>query len=107
MSHDCIDIDKFRIIGRQALQVNSHYLTVNFLKCDLPMRMIRIIAFNSMTCQSFQIDLTNEDLMILTEGHLKLLEEENIKDLITLILNALTLIKRKVKVTNNTQMSTL
>jgi len=47
MSHDCIYIDKFRMIGRQALQVNSHYLTVNFLKCDLPMRMMRIIAFNS------------------------------------------------------------
>lgn len=104
MSHDCIEIEKFRIIGRQAIQVNNHYLTVNFLKCDLPFRMIRIVAFNNQTCQHFQVDLTTEDLLILTEGHLKLLEEESTTDLITLILNSLTIIRRKVKVSQDMTM---
>lgn len=60
--------------------------------------MIRIVAFNSLTCQNFQIDLTYEDLLILAEGHIKMLEEESIQDLTTLLLNSLTVIKRKVKV---------
>jgi len=100
MSHDCLEIEKFRFIGRKALQVNGHYLTINFLKCDLPLQMIRIVAFNSQTCQSYQIDLTYEDLMILAEGHIKLLEEESTQDLISIILSSLTLIKRKVKVSS-------
>lgn len=62
--------------------------------------MLRIIAFNSQTCQSYQIDLTYEDLMILAEGHIKLLEEESTQDLISIILSSLTLIKRKVKVSS-------
>jgi hypothetical protein len=66
--------------------VTDQYLTVNFLKCDLPFQMIRIVAFNNSTCETYQVDLTKDDLMILIEGHIRLLEEENQADLCSLLL---------------------
>ena len=76
--------------------VTNQYLTINFLKSDLPFELIRIVAFNNATCDTFQLDLTRDDLMILVDGHQRLLEEENSGDLCSLLLNQLTLIERKI-----------
>lgn len=89
-------IEKFRIIDRKSSMVTNQYLTINFLKSDLPFELIRIVAFNNATCDTFQLDLTRDDLMILVDGHQRLLEEENSGDLCSLLLNQLTLIERKI-----------
>lgn len=67
--------------------VTDQFLTINFLKSDLPFEFLRIVAFNNATCETFQLDLTREDLMILVDGHMRLLEEENQADLTSLLLN--------------------
>ena len=59
--------------------------------------MIRIVAFNNSTCETYQVDLTKDDLMILIEGHIRLLEEENQADLCSLLLKQLTIIQRKYR----------
>jgi hypothetical protein len=82
-----ISIENFRIIDRKSCSVNGKYLTINFLKFDLPLQLIRLVAFNNATCETYQLDLTKEDLLILVEGHQKLLEEENLQDLCSLLLN--------------------
>ena len=73
-----INIENFRIIDRKSCVVNGKYLTINFLKYDIPFQLIRLVAFNNATCETYQLDLTKEDLNILVEGHQKLLEEENL-----------------------------
>ena len=80
-------IEKFRIIDRKSSMVTDQFLTINFLKSDLPFEFLRIVAFNNATCETFQLDLTREDLMILVDGHMRLLEEENQADLTSLLLN--------------------
>lgn len=70
-------IEDFRIIDRKSSMVTDQYLTINFLKSDTPFDLIRIVAFNNASCETFQLDLTRDDLMILVEGHQRLLEEEN------------------------------
>ena len=80
-------IEKFRIIDRKSSMVTDQYLTINFLKSDLPFELIRIVAFNNATCETFQLDLTRDDLMVLINGHQRLLEEENQADLCSLLLN--------------------
>ena len=67
--------------------VKDQFLTINFLKSDLPFELIRIVAFDNDTCETFQLDLTKEDLMILTDGRQSLLEEGNLADLCSLLLN--------------------
>lgn len=62
-------ISEFRIIDRKSSMVTDHYLTINFLKSDIPFQLIRIVAFNNATCDTFQLDLTRDDLMILVNGH--------------------------------------
>ena len=54
--------------------------------------MLRIIAFNNQTCQSYELDLTKEDILIFVESNLKFLEEENSTDLYHLLANSLTII---------------
>ena len=66
------------------------------MKSDLPFELIRIVAFNNQSCETFQLDLTRDDLMILVDGHQRLLEEENQADLCSLLLNQLTMIERKI-----------
>ena len=66
-------IENFRIIDRKSSMVTDQYLTINFLKSDLPFQFIRIVAFNNATCETFQLDLTRDDLMILVDGHMSLL----------------------------------
>lgn len=87
-------IEKFRIIDRKSSMVTDQFLTINFLKSDLPFTLIRIVAFNNATCDTFQLDLTRDDLMILVNGHQRLLEEENQADLCSLLLNQLTMLER-------------
>ena len=48
-------IEKFRIIDRKSSMVTDHYLTINFLKSDLPFEFMRIVAFNNATCETFQL----------------------------------------------------
>ena len=91
-----LKIANFRLVDRKSATVTGQYLTINFLKCDLPFQMIRIIAFDNRTCETYQLDLTKDDLLILTEGHMRLLEEENLNDLCSLVLNQLTMIHRKL-----------
>lgn len=64
-----ISIENFRIIDRKSCVVNGKYLTINFLKYDLPFQLVRLVAFNNATCETYQLDLTKEDLLILVEGH--------------------------------------
>ena len=66
------------------------------MKSDLPFELIRIVAFNNQSCETFQLDLTRDDLMILVDGHQRLLEEENQADLCSLLLHQLTMIERKI-----------
>ena len=93
-------ISEFRIIDRKSSMVTDHYLTINFLKSDIPFQLIRIVAFNNATCDTFQLDLTRDDLMILVNGHQRLLEEENQVDLCSLLLNQLTMIERNYDLTS-------
>lgn len=80
-------IEDFRIIDRKSSMVTDQYLTINFLKSDTPFDLIRIVAFNNASCETFQLDLTRDDLMILVDGHMRLLEEENQMDLCSILLN--------------------
>lgn len=89
-------IEDFRIIDRKSSMVTDQYLTINFLKSDTPFDLIRIVAFNNASCETFQLDLTRDDLMILVDGHMRLLEEENQMDLCSILLNQLTMIERKM-----------
>lgn len=52
---------------------------VSFLKCDDPpnILVIRVIAFEVETFCQHSFDLTFDDLLLLTDGNMKLLEEEH------------------------------
>lgn len=56
-------------------------MTVNFLRCDEPALVIRIVAFDNENCSSFSFDLTFEDLMLFVEGNIRLLDNESNNDL--------------------------
>lgn len=56
--------------------------------------VIRIVAFESDTNCQFSFDMNYNDLMILTHGNVKLLEDECSNDLCQIISNSLTIIKR-------------
>ena len=89
-------IENFRIIDRKSSIVKDQFLTINFLKSDLPFELIRIVGFDNDTCETFQLDLTKDDLMILTDGRQSLLEESNSADLCSLLLNQLTMLDRPI-----------
>jgi len=71
---------------------------VNFMRCDKPSLIIRVIAFDIETHHSYAFDLMYDDLLLLVEGNIKLLdpdpEQEYCKDLCQIILNNLTLLRR-------------
>jgi len=73
-------------------------LMVNFMRCDKPSLIIRVIAFDIETNHSYAFDLMYDDLLLLVEGNTKLLdpdpEQEYSKDLCQIILNNLTLLRR-------------
>jgi len=73
----------------------DNHLMVSFLRCDEPHLVIRVVAFDGETNTSYAFDLIHEDLVIFTDGNIKLMEQENNNDLCQMILNNLTLIKRK------------
>ena len=56
--------------------------------------LLRVIAFDSLTSCEYSFDLNYYDLLILSNGVLKLLEDENLQDICSIILNNLTMIKR-------------
>lgn len=56
---------------------------------------LRVIAFENETSSQFSFDLNYSDLLIMTGGNLKLLEDESSHDLCQIILNNLTMIKRE------------
>jgi len=57
--------------------------------------ILRIIAFENETSCQFSFDLNFNDLLILMQGNLKLLEDDNSHDLCQLILNSLSMITRE------------
>jgi hypothetical protein len=91
-----LPIENFRLAHRISANVCGQYLTINFLKADLPFMTLRIIAFNNQTCQTYELDLTKDDLLVFIESNLKFLEEENATDLYNLLANSLTIIQRTV-----------
>lgn len=58
-------------------------MLVNFLKCDEPPNsmVLRVIAFEHETYIQHSLDLTFEDLMLILDGNMKLLEDEQLHDL--------------------------
>lgn len=57
--------------------------------------VLRIIAFEDETSAQFKLDLNFQDLLTLTDGNIKLLEDENIFDLCQIIMNNLTMVQRE------------
>ena len=90
-----LPMEKFQLADRKLVNIGGIFLTVNFLKNDLPFTCLRIMAFNNQTCQSFNLDLTIDDLMVFVEGNQKMLEEDNLPDLYQLLLNNLTMMQRR------------
>jgi len=90
-----LPIENFRLCHRISANVCGQLLTINFMKADFPFVQLRIIAFNNQTCQSYELDLLKDDLLVFLESNLKLLEEENIMDLFNLLANSFTIITRK------------
>jgi hypothetical protein len=58
--------------------------------------MLRIIAFEDLTSAQYKLDLTFQDLLTLTDGDVKLLEDSNVSDLCYMILSNLTMISREL-----------
>ncbi len=88
--------EHFKLIRRESYCLSGeHYLTVNFLRCEEPSLVVRVIAFDNDTCSSYGFDLTFEDLMLFTDGNMRLLESDNSHDLCQMILNNLTRIRSK------------
>ena len=91
--------EHFRLVMRQAFYMGvggaDSHLMVNFLRCDDPQIVIRVVAFDNESNSSYAFDLMHEDLVVFTDSNMKLLEYESTQDLCHMILNNLTLIKRK------------
>jgi hypothetical protein len=56
---------------------------------------IRIIAFENETYKQYSLDLEYEDMMIIVDGNMKLLEDEQSNELCQLLTNNLTMISKK------------
>jgi hypothetical protein len=63
---------------------------VNFLRCDDPVLVMRIVAFDNDSCTAYSFDLTYEDLMLFVDGHIRLLDADNFNDLCQMIMNNMT-----------------
>ncbi len=55
---------------------DSH-LMINFLRCDEPQIVIRVVGFDNETNSSYAFDLLEEDLIIFADNNMKLLEAEH------------------------------
>lgn len=83
--------DHFKLIKRETLYLaGEHYLTVNFLRCDDPTLVLRVIAFDNDTCSSYSFDLVYDDIMLFVDGNPRFLEPENQNELCQMIMNNLT-----------------
>ena len=83
--------DHFKLIKRETLYLaGEHYLTVNFLRCDDPSLVLRVIAFDNDTCSSYSFDLVYDDIMLFVDGNPRFLEPENQNELCQMIMNNLT-----------------
>jgi len=58
--------------------------------------VIRVVEFDNDSNSSYAFDLMLEDLVLFTDHNMKVLEPENSHDLCHMILNNLTLVKRKL-----------
>lgn len=76
---DSISQEQFKLIKREGYPIGEISLMVSFLKCDDPpnILVIRVIAFEVETFCQHSFDLTFDDLLLLTDGNMKLLEEEH------------------------------
>ena len=89
--NESLSQDSFRLIKREAIYLaGEHYLTVNFLRCDKPTLVIRVIAFDNETCSSYSFDLTYEDIMLFVDGNTRLIDPENQNELCQMIQHNLT-----------------
>lgn len=94
--------EHFRLIKREAMYLaGEHYLTVNFLRCDDPYLVIRVIAFDNDSCTSYSFDLLYEDLMLFVDGNMKLLDPESHHDLCQMLMNNLTRFNSKEHLQDN------
>lgn len=88
----------FRLVRRDGHKLGNGggELMVNFMRCDKPSLIIRVVAFDIETNHSYAFDLMYEDLMLLVEGNTKLFDPEQkyCDDLCQIILNNLTLLRR-------------
>lgn len=83
--------EHFKLIKREAVYLaGEHYLTVNFLRCDDPYLVIRIIAFDNDSCTSYNFDLNYDDLMLFVDGNMRLLDPDNQHDLCQMLMNNMT-----------------
>jgi hypothetical protein len=78
---ESISQENFKLIKRDGFYLAETYLTVNFLRCEEPELVIRIVAFDNDTHSSYSFDLLYEDLLLFVEGNSKLLDIDNINDL--------------------------
>jgi len=88
----------FRLVRRDGHKLGNGggELMVNFLRCDKPSLIMRVVAFDIETNHSYAFDLMYEDLMLLVDGNTKLFDPEQkyCDDLCQIILNNLTLLRR-------------
>lgn len=73
----------------------DNHLMVNFLRCDEPKTLIRVVAYECETNNSYSFDLTYEDLLLFTDGNVKLIDQDGGQEVCQMILNNLTLIRRR------------
>jgi hypothetical protein len=90
--------ESFRLLRRDGHKLgnNGGELMVNFLRCDKPQLVMRVVAFDVETNHSYSFDLMYDDLFMLVDGNTKLFDpdQKTSDDLCLLILNNLTLIRR-------------
>jgi len=95
-----LPMECFKLVRRDGHKLGNGggELMVSFLRCNKPSLIIRVVAFDIETNNSYAFDLMYEDLMLLVEGNTKLFdpEQKNHDDLYQIILNNLTLLRRPV-----------
>ena len=96
----CLPQESFRLVRRDGHKLgnNGGELMVNFMRCDKPQLVMRVVAFDVETNHSYSFDLMYEDLFMLVEGNTKLFDpdQKHSDDLCLIILNNLTLIRRPI-----------
>ncbi len=100
--------ESFRLLKREAFHLGvsgqekqgDNHLMVNFLRCDEPKTIIRVVAYECETNNSYSFDLTYEDLLLFTDGNVRLIDQDGGLEVCQMILNNLTLIKRRTQQTD-------